>query len=253
MDGELDEASAQAMISHIAECDACAREFAAYEKIIKGLQTVDEPLPVGFEQRWKKAVWEGPASRRKTSFGKLMPALATGVAAVAVIGAILATGVLNKPAPDIVSMRAVQENTGSTILEAGQESQASIAGSAETGNVMMAPAATQPPAEPAAPVASAAAQAASVAASESPQMKLQAQDSTAAPPVAVQVPSDTLDVLQTTFMATSSVRIEFTRSGNHLTVAITEENIDAIASIAKGAGLEIIPQIGETYDFYSVE
>lgn len=264
MDGELDEASEKAMRSHIAVCNACAREFAAFEKLANGLsQTENEPVPVGFEQRWKQVIKQASAKQRKASFGRLMPALAASVAAIAVVGALLATGVLNHAAPNTVSFRTAQDVRGSVAIGAGQASQAShtsqagdAGGSKES--VMMAPAPepTQAPAagaaeptqtdEPAASVPSAS----STADIEPNQMKMAVQEDTSQP-IELEVSADTLDKLENSFASADSVKIEYTRDGNRLTIMVTEENQTAVASITKDAGLDISPQAGETYVFYA--
>ena len=244
MDGELDEASTEAMRVHSAQCGACAQEFAVLERITKSLsQTGDEPIPFGFEQRWKQTIQNVPSKRRKNTFGKLLPALATGAAAVAVVVTILATGVL-APAlstPKNISSLVAQEAQGAAAGGAVKP-QASVPVSASPEQfAMMAPA-------PAAPDASAA-QAEPVAPDASPQMKMAVQASLAALPV--EVSPDTLDKLQNSFLAIDSVQINLIRNGDHLTVAITDENKNAVTSIAKSNGLDIAPQTGETYDFYS--
>jgi hypothetical protein len=246
MDGELGETSAEAMRSHMAQCAACAQEFAVLEKITKSFsQTEDEPLPLGFEQRWKQTIKDVPAKRKNTVFGKLLPALATGAAAVAVVVTILATGVFTPAllAPQNIALSGAQETRG-TAAGGAAKSQASVADSAGSEQfAMMAPA----PAAPVVPVASAE----SGASDASPQMKMAVQDSLAAIPF--EVSPDTLDKLQNTFLAVDSIQIDFMRNGDHLTIAITDQNQKAVASIAEALGLDISPQTGETYDFYSAE
>lgn len=249
MDGDLDHASAEAMRAHMAQCPPCAREFAMLKKITGGLsQMGDAPLPAGFEQRWKQAVRSAPSPRKKAAFGKLLPGLAAGVAAIVVISTVFASGMLN-PALSARDLSAQPARNGMMAGGAGKAESASLADSAEAGSAMMAPAPeSQASATPELPEA-AAAPAESAAPDMSAQFKMAVEEDSAV--ISVQVEPDTLENLETYLKTVESVYIEFTRSGSHLTITITDQNQAAVADFTKEAGLEVNPQPGETYDFYS--
>jgi hypothetical protein len=98
MDGELDPSAQAEFEEHIKNCTECAERYAGFVKIKNGLSSIgDEPIPDGFREEWTQSL----RSYGKSSKGSakrmrgFLPAIAAGVALVAVVSAVMLSGVLS--------------------------------------------------------------------------------------------------------------------------------------------------------------
>lgn len=242
MNGELDFETETEIERHISGCPECAALYAGFVKMKKGLSSVeDEPLPAQFHNTWT-AKLQGisqPQTAGQSKFFKFMPALAAGIAAVAIVSAAFLSGVLN-PAPSAMSLtqRDAVSAQDSIAGGAGQQPQDEAArrenaAAAEEGSLFMAQLA---PEEEAA----------------------QAPEADAAPKEAADTASDTIEPLQifvtrdtfnSMIIAFDEKQIEYTLDGENIFVSVDDANQEAIASVFKENELELCAVSGGIFEF----
>ena len=99
IDGELSEADKKKVEAHLSECPACReklKELSCFDADIKGIYS-NEPLPVGFEQRFYGKLKESKAGEERP----FLPRLAWAGLGVAVILLLFVSIYARKSAKDI--------------------------------------------------------------------------------------------------------------------------------------------------------
>lgn len=237
MDGALD-ASAQAEFeAHIKNCPACAEKYADFIKIRSGLSSIgDEPLPDGFTQKWTAAIHAYGRSSKKSSkqLRRVLPAIAAGVAVVAVISAVMLSGVLS---PGAALPEAMLAGSAGSEAAADTDLQDSAAKNAAGANEAMPAPETESSASlfmmQEAPMESAA------PADESPAAEA---DRTA---VILTVTQETFDALAD---GLAEQQTEYSLDDGQLIFTVTEENKSFFADFSERYALDAVPLAGETYE-----
>lgn len=242
MDGELDPEAEAEIERHISGCPDCSDKFTGYVKIKKGLSSVeDEPLPAQFHTAWTEKIKESsqPKPFRETKFYKYMPAIAAGIAAIAIVSAALLSGVLS-PAPGIVSYSAGEAEVQDSSLAGGgaPENNERNAAPAEEGSLFMAQLAPEEASEAA---AASEAESARKAADTAPE-----PESAVTEPLQVFVSQETLDSMIAAF---NRKQIEYAQDETGITVDVTDANQETIAAVFKDNNIELCAVPGGKFKF----
>ena len=96
MNGELDPSAEAQFEEHLKSCPDCQARYSGSMKIKRGLSSIaDEPLPDGFTDAWKNRVFSYGTNPKSASkrVRRLIPAIAAGLALIAVISVAMLSGV----------------------------------------------------------------------------------------------------------------------------------------------------------------
>ncbi len=251
MDGELEPAAQAELERHISACPDCAAKYSDLVKIKQGLSTVeDEPLPAQFHAQWIAKIRKSSDLKTvsKNKFFKYMPAIAAGIAAVAIVSAAVLSGVL-APAPNTASysnseVAAAQDSSlaGGAAPEMKAESaeEQNVAGSDE-GSLFRAQIAPSESGASSAPAASAAAEAA-------PQEDAAAKsaDDAMNESLEIFISQESFDGMISAF---DEKQIEYTLVDGSIIVTVTDANQEIVASVFRDNVIELCAVPGGTFKF----
>lgn len=246
MDAELYPEAETEIERHISGCPDCAAKYENFIKIKRGLSSIeDEPLPAQFHSAWAAKIYENvkPQTVRPNKFFKFMPAIAAGIAAVAIVSGALLSGVLTQaPGSAAYSMEAAASVQDSSLAGGAapgmqeESTQQQNAAQAEDGSLFMAQIA---PSEAASGETEAAAAPSDNASAKS------AADA-AAEPLQIFIAQETFNSLIADF---DENQLEYNLDGENVFISVNDENQDAIASVFKDNALELCAVSGAIFEF----
>jgi|GEM_PF-2849725 len=236
MDGELDPRAEAEFEEHVKNCPECAGRYAGMMKIKRGLSSIaDEPLPVDFSSNWKKKIYsyKSPPGRSTARYSRYIPAIAAGVAAIAVVSVVAAYGFISPAAslPETMSVASVEsqaEEEGAVRDYAAKGAEDSNAAAApESAALFMMEGEAEPTA--------------------APEMSSEAPAAGNADKISIPlyVTRETFDALTKLLVYNGT---DFCLDEDYMVLPVTEENQSYIAEFAQEYSLGITPVPGETYD-----
>lgn len=248
MDGNLDFADEKQFEEHVKNCPACSARYSDLMRIRRGLSLIgDEPLPDGFTGVWKKSVYECSSTlptRMRKRHNRLLPAIAAGVAVIAVVSAFMMSGVLfpSSSTQEIQMAASIENQESETFSEKGLQEEAAF--DSRSANNESLPASD---AENAAPYTDGGAATGTTA---------EAAEDTAAglggdkAAIALYVTPETFEALTDLLLGEGA---EFCLDEGLLMVSVTEDNQKSLADFSEEYTLGVTPVPGEVYEVWVQE